>query len=117
MSSHVVRLISPRVAVACVVVLAFSACQRGAQETDTGPLELAWARAALERNPQIEVLAGDAQSRVFTVRDKKSGEVQVIKLDEIAAAPLAQILATGGAQSPPTAQASAPAQPEAFTAA
>jgi hypothetical protein len=50
--------------------------------------EMSWARAALERNPKLEVLAVDADAKVFTVRDLETGEVQAVKLGELAATPL-----------------------------
>lgn len=93
-----VHILSPRLAAACTAVLALAACDRFAQPPaaapDTAELELAWARAALERNPNIEVVASDAQGRVFTIRDKRTGEVQVAPLDQLAAAPVAALKAT-----------------------
>jgi hypothetical protein len=50
---------------------------------------MAWARAALERNPKLEVLAADTAAGVFTVRDRASGEVQTVKANELAAMPVA----------------------------
>jgi hypothetical protein len=79
------------------------ACDRGGGQG--GNLsEMQWARIALERNPQIEVLASDPQGAVFTIRDKASGEVRTVKLSEIAAAPAAQLAAPAA----PTAAAAAP---------
>ncbi|MGH8178674.1 MAG: hypothetical protein ACREV5_20645 [Steroidobacter sp.] len=100
MGSHVVRLISPQVALACAAIFALAACERGAQQ-DTAGTELAWARAALERNPQIEVVASDNAAGVFTIRDKKSGEVQIVKISDIAAAPVSQLAATAATRDPP----------------
>lgn len=101
------RILSPRLAAACAAVLALAACDRFAQQPaapDTAELELAWARAALERNPNIEVIASDAPGRVFTIRDKRTGEVQVAPLDQIAAAPVAALTAMN-APTPPMAAA------------
>jgi hypothetical protein len=42
-----------------------------------------WARAALERNEQITVVAFDKNANTFTVRRKDTGELQVIRADEI----------------------------------
>jgi hypothetical protein len=92
------------------VTLALSACDRIADKsaatkdapapasatpaTDRGPsAEIAWARAALQRNPNLEVLATDPQSGVFTVRIKSTGETQAIALNDLAAGPAAQMLA------------------------
>lgn len=66
---------------ACGIVLALGACGRGAQD------EMTWARAALERNPHLEVLAADAQGHTFTVRMKDSGELRTVRSDELAAMP------------------------------
>lgn len=88
-----------RLAFGCIALAMLGACQRGEQPPliSAQPPELAWARQALERNPQLEVLASDAQSRVFTVRNRASGRIETIRLDELAAAPVAQL------QSPPPA--------------
>jgi hypothetical protein len=76
----------------------------------------------LERNPHYEVLASDTQTRVFTVRDRSTGQVQTINLNDLAAAPIAQLKspsaiaaaqpapeATAAVSSPPA--AAAPATP------
>jgi hypothetical protein len=66
-----------------------AACARGGQD------EMSWARAALERNGQIEVVASDAQTRTFTVRVKDTGEVRIVRVDQLvgatAAAPTAAV--------------------------
>jgi hypothetical protein len=56
-----------------------------------------WARAALERNPNLEIVASDASSGVFTVRERTTGQVHAVKLDEIAAAPVAMLAAAPAA--------------------
>jgi hypothetical protein len=90
------------------------ACDRSGERS--GDLsEMQWARIALERNPQIEVLASDPQGLVFTIRDKASGEVKTVKLSEIAAAPAAQLASPAAptavpGQTPPAAP-QAPAEP------
>ncbi|MGQ0384284.1 MAG: hypothetical protein ACT4UP_06350 [Gammaproteobacteria bacterium] len=77
-------------ALAFLAGLMIAACERAtpppADRADTG---MNWARAALERNPELEVLAVDAGAAVFTVRDRRTGEVRVVKLNELAAAPAA----------------------------
>lgn len=130
MSSHVtrsaVRAIAPRLALSCIALAVLSACSGGEQQTATLPIEsagsnaateLTWARGALERNPRYEVLASDTQTRVFTVRDRTTGQVETINLNDLAAAPIAQLRASpstvAAAPAPsaatPTAAASAPA--------
>jgi len=53
--------------------------------------QLVWARQALNRNPQLDLLATDEQKQLFTVRDKNSGEVFVVGLDQLAAIPVNQL--------------------------
>jgi hypothetical protein len=54
--------------------------------------EIAWASSALARNPNLEVLATDATAGVFTVRVKASGEVRAVKLAELAASPVSELV-------------------------
>jgi hypothetical protein len=49
--------------------------------------DLGWARTALERNPQLEVLASDPKTNVVTIRIKATGTVRTVKPEELAAAP------------------------------
>ena len=62
-------------------LLGLSACARQSQD------QMSWARAALERNAQVEVVAADQQSRSFTVRVKDTGEVRVVRADQLIAEP------------------------------
>ncbi len=68
MSTQLTRLVSPSAAFAIAAVFALAACNRGeapksaAAAATPANAELSWARAALERNPEIEV--------VDTVNDK-----------------------------------------------
>lgn len=50
--------------------------------------QLQWARAALQRNPDVEIVAVDSQTGVFTLRDKNTGTMQAVGLNEIAAVPM-----------------------------
>jgi hypothetical protein len=86
-------------AVACVGLLLLPACGR------EGPDEMSWARAALERNKGLEVVAADPQTRTFTVRLKESGELRTVRADEIVAVPVA---APGDATRPATKPSAAP---------
>jgi hypothetical protein len=123
MSSHVTRSaarsLTSRVALGCIALAVLTACNRapqGAATTSTEPAEVAWARSALERNPRYEVLASDLQTRVFTVRDRTTGQVQTVSLNELAAAPIAQLRSAPPAAAPmPTPEPAAPA-PAASTA-
>ena len=80
-------------ALSCAALLALGACEGGRESPAETRAEMAWARAALERNPNIEVVATDSEAGVFTVRDKISGEVRAVEVDELAAAPIAQLSA------------------------
>jgi hypothetical protein len=90
-------------AFACIAVIALAGCERGAEgpAVDEAPEseapaaepsgEMTWARAAIERNPNLEVLAVDSAAGVFTIRHRDSGDVQAVKLADIAAVPLAML--------------------------
>jgi hypothetical protein len=67
----------------CAALVLLAACARGGQD------EMSWARAALERNGQIEVVASDAQTRTFTVRVKGTGEVRIVRVDQLVGDPSA----------------------------
>ncbi len=66
---------------ACAALVLLGACAREGHD------QMSWARAALERNGQIEIVAADPQSRTFTVRVKDSGELRMVRVDEVVAAP------------------------------
>ena len=66
---------------ACLALLAIAACARESQD------EMSWARAALERNDRIEVVSADPQSRTFTVRVKDTGELRMVRADQVIAGP------------------------------
>lgn len=78
----------------CSALLFLAACQQSkGPSAPQGITEIAWARMALERNPHLEVIATDIQAGVFTVRDRRTGQMQAVKLSEIAAAPVSQLTA------------------------
>jgi hypothetical protein len=117
MSSLAVRSPASRLALGCIALAVLSACNRGGDQAaviPTEPAELTWARSALERNPQLEVLASDVQTRVFTVRNRASGQIETINLNDLAAAPVAQ-LRTAPARPPVTAAPVASAAPPEWT--
>lgn len=105
MRTHIVTLAS-------ATLLLLAACQQSREPV--GLTELAWARVALERNPSIEVVATDFQAGVFTIRDKRTGQVQAVKLSELAAAPISLLAPVSGAQAPVT--SAEPALPSEATA-
>jgi hypothetical protein len=58
--------------------LILSGCDRLASHGDTD-----WARAALERNPDLTIVASDKDANTFTVQMKGSSELRVIRADEV----------------------------------
>lgn len=62
------------------LVLAACAKQESIREID-------WAKAALSRNPDYEIVATDETAGVFTVRDTATGEVSTLRLKDLIAAP------------------------------
>jgi len=138
MSTQLTRLISPNVGFAVAAALTLAACNRGdvpkqeattaAATATTANAETSWARAALERNPELEVVASDPHSGVVTVKHKSTGEIETIKTSEIAAVSPAQLKAlnapppepepTPAANPPQPAQTNAPvpgATPSGYT--
>jgi hypothetical protein len=110
MSTQLTRLVSPNVAFAIAAVLALAACDRGAMSKSESPAaaaaaspnaELSWARAALARNPELEVVATDPQTGVVTVKHRGTGEIEAIKASELAAVSPSQ-LKTMNMQAAPT---------------
>jgi hypothetical protein len=62
--------------------------------------EIDWAKAALARNPEFEIVATDESAGVFTVRDTATGTVRTLKLQDLVAAPLAPKTAPGDTAQP-----------------
>jgi len=86
-------------------LLTLAGCARHGQGQD----EMSWARSALDRNTQIEVVASDPQSRTFTVRDKSTGELRMVRADDLMAAPQGAAPAATAPSAPaPAAPAAAP---------
>jgi hypothetical protein len=70
---------------ALATLVAATACQQREQPAEDREME--WARAALERNPAIEVVAADPEARRFTVRMRETGELATVALGTIMAGP------------------------------
>lgn len=113
MSTQLTR-VCPSVALAIAAALALAACNRdqappaGAAAATPAPAsstEISWARAAIERNPDLEVVAVDPQSGVITVKHRSSGEVEALKASELAATTPSQL-------KPMNMQAAPPPEPE-----
>lgn len=77
---------------ACAAVLTLAGCEPMTKSAQTSD-EFLWARAALERNPTIEVMAADKEAEVFTVKIKRTGATQTIAMKEIGAAPISEFVA------------------------
>jgi hypothetical protein len=79
-------------AIASSALVMLAAC--GHEDRD----EMSWARAALERNSDIEVVAADQQSGTFTIRMKDTGELRMVRADDLIAGPAAAAQAATGSQ-------------------
>jgi len=62
----------------------------------TSDAQFAWARAALERNPHVELLASDPDTGIFTLRDRATGEVLAMGADALAAVPVTALSQPSG---------------------
>jgi hypothetical protein len=60
-----------------LALLTLAACARDGQD------QMSWARAALERNKDIEIVTADQESRTFTVRMKGASELQKVRADQL----------------------------------
>lgn len=79
-----------------LTLLGLAACSK----LNSGQDEMSWARAALERNGRIEVVASDAQASTFTVRMKDTGELRVVPLSQVVAGPPSAAPATPAGAEP-----------------
>jgi hypothetical protein len=96
-----------------VAALATIAACAPKQNVSTTAQQLTWAHAALERNPQLEVVATDTNAATFTVKHRSTGRVSVVSLDKLAAAPIADLTASAApAATPPPVEIPAPAPSE-----
>lgn len=111
MSTRLTRLVSPNVGFAIAAALALAACNRGAApqpETSDAAAsaaakdnsEIQWARAALQRNPDLEVVATDQQTGVVTIKHRSTGEVETVKANELAAVSPSQLQALNSVPAP-----------------
>ena len=90
-------------AITCLTLLTLGGCAREASD------QMSWARAALERNTAIEIVATDPQTHTFTVRDKASGELRMVRADELVGGAAAGKAAAGAAQASSQTAATTPA--------
>lgn len=119
MSTQLTRVLSPSFAIAIAAGLALAACNKSeapksataaTANAATPSADIAWARAALERNPELEVIALDPQSGVVTVKHRGTGETETIKLSELVAATPSQLKPMSMAEAPPPEVDPAPEQ-------
>jgi hypothetical protein len=71
--------------------------------------EIDWARAALARNPSMEIISTDETAGVFTVRDTTNGSTYKLKLEDLVAGPAPAKAAAQPAAPAPEAPAAEPA--------
>jgi hypothetical protein len=92
------------------VLLVLTGCDRLTHsETD-------WARAALERNPDLTIVAADKDAKTFTVQVKGSTELRVVRLDQIVGGIPSEGVAPKAAEpaaaaAPPSEQAASSGEP------
>jgi hypothetical protein len=61
-------------------LVAVAGCDKSARD------DMSWAQGALERNGSLQVLTVDRQARAFTVRLKDTGELRIVRADELVGA-------------------------------
>jgi hypothetical protein len=74
-----------RLALAAVALFGIAAC--GKLGLGGGSDEMSWARAALERNDRVEIVAVDPATNTFTVRIKETGDLRTVRADQVIAGP------------------------------
>jgi hypothetical protein len=72
-------------ALAAVALFGIAAC--GKLGLGSGSDEMSWARAALERNDRVEIVAVDPATNTFTVRIKETGDLRTVRADQVIAGP------------------------------
>jgi cytoskeletal protein RodZ len=75
--------------------------------------EMQWAQAALERNPNLEIITADRDLRTFVVRDRHNTLTTEVQLAQIAATPIEFLSAPAPSSAKP--EAVAPTEPAAVT--
>jgi hypothetical protein len=89
---------------ALLALLTLAACGREGQD------QMSWARAALERNKDVEIVTADQESRTFTVRVKDSKELIKVRVDELVVAPATVASAPAGTLASAAAPPSTPTE-------
>jgi len=89
-----------------VALFGIAACSKlGLGEQD----QMSWARAALERNHRLEVVAADPQTSTFTVRVKATGELSMVRADQVVGSPPALAAPVASSATAPAAATNATA--------
>jgi hypothetical protein len=91
---------------AAVALSGIAAC--GKLGLGGGSDEMSWARAALERNDRVEIVAVDPATNTFTVRIKETGDLRTVRADQVIAGPPGAPVSTAGT---PAGAATMPAAP------
>jgi len=94
-----------------VALLGMAACSKVG--LGGGDDQMTWAKAALERNGRLEVVATDPQTNTFTVRVKDTGELRMIKVDQVVAEPAGLSPPSGAAPTETSAPSASPAPDQA----
>src|SRR5262245_16638465 len=98
-----VHLSTPLLKAVCMSgALFLAACAKEAPPAPAANLdepaaELKWARAALERNPELKVISVDAERNSIKVLIKASGETATVTPGELAAIPIGDLVALNAA--------------------
>src|SRR6185295_7906307 len=106
--------IASRMVFASLPLVLFAAC--GKQEQVR---EIDWAKAALARNPALEIIATDEASGTFSVRDTTTGATYKLQTQELMAGPVPSKLAqnpVAATPAPAPAASATPAEPATATA-
>lgn len=95
------RVKALRVALAAVALFSITAC--GKLGLGGSSDEMSWARAALERNDRIEIVAVDPATSSFTVRIKETGDLRMVRVDQVVAGPPGAPVSSAGTPAGPAA--------------
>ena len=99
------------ISLAAVALFSITAC--GKLGLGGSSDEMSWARAALERNDRIEVVAADSATSTFTVRIKETGDLRMVRADQVIAGPPgAPVSSTGMPAGPAAAPAGSATLPD-----
>jgi hypothetical protein len=94
---------APLAAIGAAAVALFSITACGKLGLGGSSDEMSWARAALERNDRIEVVAVDPATSTFTVRIKETGDLRMVRADQVIAGPPGAPVSSAGTPAGPAA--------------